>query len=60
MHVPNTYGVDVGNYFGPASHWKGFCDGKFGCMNGALDAAVAERDVASIEDYHAVLKEFLM
>ena len=57
MHVPNRYECDVGNYFGPASHWKGFCDGEFAHNNVALAAAVTEHEVKSIEDYHAVLRE---
>ena len=60
MHVPDKYDVDAGIFFGPASHWKGFCDAKFGHNNGVLAAAVTETDVTCIADYHAVLKEVYM
>ena len=56
MHVPNRYEVDTGICYGPASHWKGICDGEFGGMNGAMAATVAERDVAIIAENHDVLK----
>ena len=57
MHVANRYEVDVGDYFGPAAHWKGFCDGKLAHNNSTLAAAGTERGVTSIAGYHAVLRE---
>ena len=60
MHVPNRYETDAGVFYGPASHWKGFCDAKFGGMNGVMKEAVTRTDITTIAEYHAVLKDFYL
>ena len=49
--------IDAIVNYGPPSHWKGFCDGKFQQHNKVLGAAVASRDVTGIDDYLSVLKD---
>jgi hypothetical protein len=49
--------IDAIVNYGPPSHWKGFCDGKFQQHNKVLGAAVASRDVTGIDDYLSELKD---
>ena len=60
MHLLPKHNLDSSAInFGPASHWKGICDAKFGQNNVVLSHAVTDTEVNNVEDYIQVLQDYI-